>query len=210
MNKPFLLLTKITGWPAAKLLFRWKIHYMNKEAQGTVLPNGTILMSNHKSLWDFPLYLVMFFKTTVHYLVAEVIYNKGGFMSWLLKSLGCVRVNRTTFDFSFIGECVDILRKGGCIGIFPEGQLPRNGQMSRFTPSCVMIALESGAEIVPVYTDGNYFKGRVNVMIGERIQLKEYCKSENPSREEISACNEILLAKILELEAELNCRKGNE
>ncbi|MGI6072571.1 MAG: lysophospholipid acyltransferase family protein [Lachnospiraceae bacterium] len=211
MNKLFLYFTKLTGFLPAQLILRWKIHYENKAAQSTYLPKGTILMSNHKSLWDFPLYLVMFFRAPVHFLIAEVIYEKGAFMSWLLKSLGCIRVNRTTYDFSFIDECVDLLKKGERIGIFPEGQLPRNGKMSKFAPSCVMIALAADAEIVPVFTEGNYgFFNKNNVMIGERIYLRDICKSEHPSREEIQACNDYLLARILELEKKLKEQTGTD
>ncbi len=209
MNRPFLYFTKLTGYPVAKLLFRWKIYYEDRDAQGPVIPPGTILMSNHKSLWDFMMYLVMFFRSTIHFLIAEVIYEKGAFMSWLLKSLGCVRVNRTTYDFSFIEECIQLLKKGERIGIFPEGQLPRNGKMSRFTHSCVMIALGADAEIVPVYTDGKYFgKQHVSVMIGKRIRLRDHCQSENPSKEEIQQLNDILLRRILELESELERQKN--
>jgi len=204
MNIPFLYFTKLTGYIPARLVINWKTYYENRKAQSKRIPRGTILMSNHKSLWDFCLYIILFFRAPIHFLIAEVIYEKGAFMSWLLKSLGCVRVNRTTYDFTFIDECVKLLKKGARIGIFPEGQLPREGKMSRFTPSCVMIALAADAEIVPVYTDGNYgFGKRANVIIGERIRLRDFCSSENPTREEIQACNDLLLSRILELEKEL-------
>lgn len=209
MNIPFLYFTKLTGYPIAKILFKWKIYYEDRSAQDTSIPRGTILMSNHKSLWDFCMYLVMFFKSTIHFLIAEVIYEKGPFMSWLLKSLGCVRVNRTTYDFSFIEECIQLLKKGGRVGIFPEGQLPREGKMSRFTPSCVMIALGADAEIVPIFTDGNYgIKKQASVIIGKRIRLRDFCDSEHPTRDEIQACNDLLLSRILELEKELERQKN--
>ena len=211
MNIPFLYFTKITGYIPARIIVNWKVYYENRKAQDKRIAPGTIVMSNHKSLLDFCLYIILFFRAPIHFLIAEVIYEKGPFMRWLLKSLGCVRVNRTTYDFSFIEECVQLLKKGERVGIFPEGQLPRNGKMSRFTPSCVMIALEAGCDIVPVYTDGNYgFGKKARVMIGESIRLRDICKEEHPSREEIQSLNDVLLSRILELEQKLNEQKAKE
>ena len=201
MSKAFLYFTKIQGWLPAKVLFKWKVYFENKEKQGMKIPKGAMLVSNHKSLLDLPNYLELFFSSPVRFLVGDVVYDTNiGFVGWMLNHLLCIRVDRATMDFSFIEESVQILKQGGIIGIFPEGQLPRNGKMSRFTPSYVMIALAAGAEIVPVYTDGNYhiFK-RAHVMVGERINLKDYCSSENPTKEEIQACNDLVLSKIVEM-----------
>ncbi|MCF0143376.1 MAG: 1-acyl-sn-glycerol-3-phosphate acyltransferase [Parasporobacterium sp.] len=201
MNKFVLFFTKITGFPMAKLFFKWKVIYRDRAVQDKKLKDGVILMSNHKALLDFVLYLNLFFRAPVHFLMAEVLFNKNAAFSWLLYKLGGIRVNRETYDFSFIEESVQILKKGGIMGIFPEGQLPRGGKMSRFTPSLVMIALASGADIVPVYTDGNYGIGkRATVVIGTPFKLKELCPKDHPEKEDISRCNELCLEKILELQ----------
>lgn len=212
MSKAFLYFTKIQGFLPAKVLFKWKVYFENKEKQGMKIPQGAILVSNHKSLLDLPSYLELFFSSPVRFLVGDVVYDSNiGFVGWMLNHLRCIRVDRATMDFSFIEESVQALKKGDPIGIFPEGQLPREGKMSRFTPSYVMIALQANAEIVPVFTDGNYhiFK-RAHVMVGERINLRDYCRSENPTKEEIQACNELVLAKIIELGEELEKKKAEK
>ena len=211
MNNFVLYFTKITGFIPALIFFKWKVFYMNKKAQGRKLPKGTMLVSNHKKLLDFALYLMIFFTSPVHFLVAEVLMNKPGPLPWLLKKLGSIRVDRDKFEFGFIHESAEVLKSGGRVGVFPEGRLPVGGKMSPFAPSCVMIALESGADIIPVWTDGNYGMGkRTHVMIGERLNLKEFCPTENPTRDEIKACNEVLLSKILELRDELERRLGKQ
>jgi len=202
LNKPFLFFTKITGFLPAKVFFRWKVYYEDKTVQGKKIPKGAILMSNHKSLWDFVLHMMVFFRAPLHFQIAEVIYNKGPFMAWLMNSLGSIKVDRFAYDFSFIEESLDLLKKGERLGIFPEGQLPRGGKMSRFTPSCALIALKSGADIIPVYTDGKYGKAApCHVMIGKPIRLREIVDTEEPTREELSRCNDFLVQRILELEA---------
>ena len=204
MNKFHLVFTKITGFIPARIFFKWKVYYEPGAEKGKKLPKGSILMSNHRSIWDFILYLMVFFRTTVRFQVAEVIYEKNAFIAWVLKSFGSIRVNRFDFDFSFIEESEKILKDGERVGIFPEGQLPRGGKMSRFTPSCALIALRSGADIIPVYTDGNYglFK-RTHLIIGRKISLRQFCGTEDLSKEILRSCNDHLLGRILELEAEL-------
>ena len=46
-----------------------------------------IIISNHKSLIDFPLYMFTFFKRRVRPLVAEITYNKNKPLKTLLKLL---------------------------------------------------------------------------------------------------------------------------
>lgn len=212
MSKAFLYFTKIQGWLPAKVLFKWKVLFENKENQDLTIPKGAMLVSNHKALLDMPMYLELFFKSPIRFLVGDVVYDTNiGFVGWMLKHMLCIRVDRATMDFSFIEESVKQLKQGERIGIFPEGQLPRNGKMSRFTPSYVMIALQANAPIVPVYTDGIYhITKRAHVMVGDRINLREHCSSEHPTKEEIQACNEIVLNKIIEMGRKVETFKAEE
>lgn len=191
---------KLTGLLPLSLLLRIKTHYENKAVQGKRLRGGVLLLSNHKKLTDFFLYFTLFPFRRLHFLIAEVMYNKGKLFAWFLKCLGSIRVDRTSYDFDFIRQAVDELDRGHVVGIFPEGQLPRTKELGPFRPSAVMIALQSGAPIVPCYTDGVYFSlKRTHVMIGEPICLRDYCKDKNPTKEQIDSLNTLLRDKILAL-----------
>lgn len=177
MNKPqkpsrlLLAIVKLTGILPALLFFKPKIYYMNENCSKK-LPKPCILMSNHKSLMDFALYLMIFPWRTLRFLMAEVLFRKGKLFSWFLYRLGGIYVNRDAFSFDFVGQSLEILDQGGSIGIFPESRLPVKGKAFPFKPSIAYIGLRTDAPIIPVYTDGNYglFK-RTRVMIGEPIHL---------------------------------------
>ena len=81
--------------------------------------------------------------------------------------------------------------------MFPEGRISNDKKLLPFTPSYILIALRSGAPIIPVVTDGNYglFK-RVHILIGKKIYLSDYCKSTNPTKEELEKINKIISRKI--------------
>ena len=202
-SRAVLWFTKITGLPIYFLL-RYKLFFEGDNKKLRHSPSPSIIMSNHKSLLDFPLYLSIFYSKTLHFLMAEVLFEKNPFLNWLLFKLGGIRVDRNAFDFSFVGEALEILDRGGIVGVFPEGRLPVKGTVLPFKPGIVYIALRTNAPIVPIYTDGCYglFK-RAKVIIGESISLHDYCKTENPSNEEIDQLTRLLKDKIDSLREEL-------
>ncbi|MBQ3575226.1 MAG: 1-acyl-sn-glycerol-3-phosphate acyltransferase, partial [Clostridia bacterium] len=138
----FLVLwfTKLTGIIPCLLFYKPRVHLMNEKTSRR-LPKPAILMSNHKSLLDFPLYVMLFPFRTIRFQMAEVLYNKNKIFAWFLHCLGGIRVNRDTQDMAFIGNTLEILDRGGTVGIFPEGRLPVNGVPWPFKPSIAYIAL---------------------------------------------------------------------
>lgn len=208
VNLAVLWFTKLTGLIPALLFFKPKVYYVDKKMQGRRLPKGCILMSNHKSLMDFVLYLIVFFGNTVRFLMAEVLFNKGKAFAWFLFALGGVYVNRDTHNFSFMAESVKILKKGGIVGIFPQGRLPVGGKPFPFKPSIAYIALNAECPIIPVYTNGNYglFK-RARVVIGTPINLKDYLTGEKDDKEELERLTALLEEKTYELKELLEKRE---
>ena len=126
--------------------------------------------------------------------------------------MGAIKVNRHTQDYSFIAQSVEILNKGGVIEIYPEGRLPdKEGDTPPlpFKPSAVYIALESGAPIIPVYSNGKYFtKARARVIIGEPINAREMYDDSLSEKENIEKINTFLRERIIQLGHELE-RQSN-
>lgn len=200
----FLGFTKLTGSIPAWLFFKPKIYRTKKR-----LPKACIIVSNHKSLLDFALYLLVFPFRTIRFLMAEVLYNKGKLFSFLLNSWGGIRVDREDRDFSFVSESIEILDKGGTVGIFPEARLPVNGRAFPFTTSTAFIAMHTSVPIVPVYTDGNYglFK-RAGVFVGEPFYLTDFSEEGLDTEGQIAHLTEVLQQKVLALKEPLQTRKA--
>ena len=206
-HNPFVLgFVKLTAYLPAMLFFKPKVYYLDKKVQGRKLPKPCILMSNHTSLMDFPLYLILFPWRTIRFLMAEVLFRKGKLFSWFLKSLGGLYVDRDGMSFDFVGQSLEILEKGGTVGIFPQGRLPVGGKPFPFKPSISYIALRCKAPIVPVYTDGNYglFK-RSHVMIGTPITLPP-AEEEDLTKENYERLTRYLEQQEYKLKEELEQR----
>ncbi len=165
---------KVTAFPLALIYYKPKVMYQDQSAKIAKKTKPYILVSNHTSLFDFPLYLLVFFTNNIRFLMAEVLFSKNPFLTRLLYRLGGIYVDRDKAKFSFMGESLETLDNKKCIGIFPQGRLPVNGKPFPFKPSAVFIAMHSNAPILPVYTDGNYgFKKRTHMIIGKPITVDE-------------------------------------
>ena len=193
---------KVTGALPAWLFFMPRVHLaVGAKRQ---LPKPCILISNHISLLDFVLYLLVFPFRTIRFLIAEVLYNRSKLLATFLNLIGGIRVDRVSKSFDFVPRALQILDEKGAVGIFPQSRLPVNGQRFPFTVSTAVIALHHNAPVVPVYTDGNYgiFK-RTNVVIGAPVLVQELCDASLSEQENILRITKILEEKVFELEKEI-------
>lgn len=202
----FNYIVKLTGWPIWTPLARPKIHYEDRSVQGRTIKGSAIVMPNHTDVWDYAAMMFLFPRRVLHCVVAELMYEKNAFMAFLIRALGSVRVDRNNPDFAFISKCTAILNKGGVVEFYPEARIQRGErkQLLPFKPSIAYLALESGAPIIPVYTDGNYFgKGRNHIIIGKPIDVRQLYDDSLSEKENISAITEFLRGRIYDLKDRL-------
>ncbi len=203
---------KVTAWLLYVLLFRTKVYYEDASVQKRNIKGAAIIMSNHKSIYDYALFMFLFPSRILRYQVAEVMMRKKR-VGPLLRSLGCIEVDRNSNDFGFVVKSEQVLQKGGVVGVFPESRLPKEGEATplAFKPSCAYLALRAGVPVIPAYTDGVYFqKNRARVIIGKPIYPRELIDSTLPEKEQIEQLNTLFRNKIIDLENLLNERRTKE
>ena len=194
--------TKITAWPVQFVCFRTRTYYEDRSAMGRRIKGPAIIISNHRSIFDYAVYIFVFISRTLRFQMAEVLFEKKP-LGTLLRMLGGIRVDRAGYDFGFISESLDVLSHGGVVGIFPEGRLalPDEERPLKFKTSAAYIALASGAKVIPVVTNGSYFKAkRARVLIGKPIDVGELSDASLGERENLEAVSEKLREHIIELE----------
>lgn len=193
MNKLVLWFVKITGYIPHLFYFKKKVYYVNKQKSSRKIKGSAIIISNHKSVFDFALYMFVFPFRDIYTLIGEVMFEKGKLFGWFLRKLGGIKVERQNYDFDFINKALEKLEKGKVLEIYPESRLPLKHEKNilPFKPSFVYLALESNAPIIPVYTNGEYnTKKRTKVLIGEKIYLRELYDDSKSEKENIDyLCN---------------------
>ena len=180
---------RLTGWLPQKLIFRMKIRYEDKAVQSRRIHGPAIIVSNHTAIYDFAAMLFVFPGRTLRYQMAEVLFRKK-VLGPFLKAMGGIYLDRDSADMGFMGKSMDILHQGGVVGIFPEGRLPREGETPPlpFRPGAAFLALNSGVPVIPVWTEGGYFRrGRSHIVIGVPMDPAGFRRESRTDRENIDA-----------------------
>ena len=202
MKHIFRILAKILTLWSIGLGFGVRIRHESKEKrQSTFAFKGpALIISNHNHFLDFVIMFYLFAFRYVRCIVGKTLYESSKPLELILKGLGCIKVDRFSFDMEFFFNAMDVLKKKGVVLIFPEGRFSVDGKINEFKNTAALLALQSGVPVIPVYHTANYgaFK-RTDVMVGDRIYLKDFCKSKNPSEKELTALTEMLRDKIIEL-----------
>lgn len=193
------VLIKLFGVLSTLIFFAPKYMYENKKKQNRRIKGGAVLAVKHRSALDFVLMLHVFSGRYLRCVVGELVYQRNKFLRFLLNLFGSIKVDRASQNPRFIGECVDIASNGGVVEIYPEAHFA-GSEILPFTASTVLIAVQAGVPVIPVYHDGNYgFFKRVTVVIGEPIYFPLSESGINPSAQELMEMTNILREKVIQL-----------
>lgn len=197
----FNAFTKITGWVVQKVCFRTKVYYENKKIQGRRIKGPAIIISNHTSVFDYAVFLFVFWSRTLRYQMAEVLFQKK-LLALFLKCMGGIFVDRTSHDFEFLSKCESILKKGGVIGIFPEGRIPKKEEIRPlpFQIGAAQLALMTNVPIIPIYTNGSYFSKKcAKVIIGTPIYVGDLIDEKADYKENLHTITSELESNVSKL-----------
>ncbi len=111
-----------------------------------------ILVANHHSGPD-PLFLVATNRRLISFMIASEYYQAWA-LRWLYERAGCVPVHRGRPTVSSLRGMLDRLEAGRVVGMFPEGGIHRPGQRIRAKPGAALMALETGAPVIPARISG--------------------------------------------------------
>ena len=117
---------------------------------GSVPPGGVLLAVNHTALVDGPL-LYGLLPRPVAFLVKAEVFR--GPLGALLRHTGQIPVRRGTAERAPILAALETLRRGGVVGVFPEGTRG-TGEVAQVRHGIAYLAVRSGAPVVPVAVHG--------------------------------------------------------
>lgn len=138
--------------PAAglmRLLFRLEVR-----GREHVPPDGPLLLvSNHTSLLDPPL-VGAAAPRELYFLAKEELFRVP-VLGALIYRLNARPVKRDGSDGRALKASLKLLAEGRALLLFPEGTRGRDGRLGEGKPGAGMLAVMSGAPVVPVYVSGS-------------------------------------------------------
>ena len=117
------------------------------------LTGPCILIANHLSGLDPVCVAHAVSGEEVTYLGKKELMQ-GRFSGWLMRSLHVIPVDRHNFDMAAMRACMQALKEGRVLGIFPEGTRYKKGNMEELEAGVAILALRSNVPVVPVYIHG--------------------------------------------------------
>ncbi len=111
-----------------------------------------IIVVNHKALVD-PVVVGMVCDRPLRYMAKKELFRSPA-LRWLITTLGAFPVERGAGDRQALETSLAVLAAGGVLLMFPEGHRYRDDAVHDFLPGVGLIAVRSGAPVVPAATKG--------------------------------------------------------
>ena len=112
-----------------------------------------IIMANHRSFAD-PMALAIKVKRYEIRFIGKRELAHGRLKSWLFSGLHMILVSRRATDMAAMRQCMQTLKEGHILGIFPEGTRHQPEMMQEVESGTAIIALRARVPLLPVYIDG--------------------------------------------------------
>lgn len=144
-------LLRIPLWILFKLMFNFKV--VNKEF--TRLSPPFFLVSSHRNYLD-PFFIGIPIDLPVNYVTTYEMFRKE-WLAFLFRKLRCLPKKRFLSDGETTRRIISVLRQGGVIGIFPEGERSWTGGIASFKPEVLKLLKKfNEIPILPVKISGNF------------------------------------------------------
>jgi 1-acyl-sn-glycerol-3-phosphate acyltransferase len=143
-------LIKVVLTPVFRLLFRVRVSGLERVPES----GGVILASNHQAFCD-SLFIPLVVRRRVTF-VAKAEYFESWKTNWFFRAVGQIPMNREGGDAAkrSLGEALQLLEGGGCLGIYPEGTRPPDERLHRGRTGVARLALAAGCPVVPIGIKG--------------------------------------------------------
>jgi len=154
----------------------WGTHYIPRA--GPVL-----FVANHESFLD-PILVGMGGHCRQFHSMARKTLWKHRVLGWLLNTLNTIPIDQNASDMTAIRRCIEAMKRGHALLVFPEGSRTIDGNFTPFAPGVLLLIKRARPAIVPVAVRGTFEVwprakrlprcfGRIGVIYGKAISTEQ-------------------------------------
>jgi 1-acyl-sn-glycerol-3-phosphate acyltransferase len=157
---------------------------IRKENWESIPHEGPLLAyANHTGMVEAPVMYTQLQPRPKTTALAKVETWDNWFLNWVFNLWEIIPIRRGEADMDALRKSLEMLEKGYILGISPEGTRSRNGKLLRAHGGVAMLALKSGAPLIPVaHWGGENFGANVkkfkrtdfNIRVGRQFFLDDH------------------------------------
>ncbi len=153
-------------------LFRPKVMYADKTLKSRLKDIPAVFVCNHTHHFDGAFAGAVLGRYKPYVLVKRSWYEKKA-VGTMIRWCRCIPISLDEADGEWFQTAEGIVESGGCMLIFPEGGIARDGKMCEFHAGAALLSAKTGAPMVPCAIYGTYapvFGMRQKILVGEPIE----------------------------------------
>ncbi len=219
-NAPGWSLWQIICWAVgtAITLTWFRMVYRLQRFHGDRVPEtgGVIYLVNHQSHYDPVVGGLSVWHRPFRSIARASLFDFKPF-GFLIHSYGAVPIQRGRGDKGAIVAAVDVLKKGSCVLLFPEGGRTQDGAIHQFQRGFLLLVKRSGAPVLPIAIEGAHdiwprgqalprLRGRLAVMVAEPVPAQELL--DVPANEAMQRLHNTIDTMRLDLRSRLRRQTG--
>ena len=174
----------------------------------TVPRSGPVIVaSNHTAGLDPISILATCQYRVISFLVERRFYDLP-VLGWFQRLIDCVPIDREKPGKSTFAAVLRLLKSGGCLGVFPQGAIPKPEENLSGKAGIAMFALRSGATVIPCYISGTrysksilrsfFIRHTVRVKYGKPIDLSEF-RGQKRDKDALARAADLIMREIKNL-----------
>ena len=179
----------IVGFLKKFIFVYLKVRYKFTRDKKISIGKGSIILCNHTTTLD-PFMVSMLFKENLYFMASKDIFNHrftGKLIKWLVNPIPKEKSKKS--DISAVKNCMRVVKEGGNICIFPEGNRTFSGKLGNVDYSIVKLVKSLKVPLVICNINGGYptdprwgntiRKGRVHAGFRRIYSYEEICDMDN-------------------------------
>lgn len=145
----------------------------SESGRGLVPVDEPLIVCANHSHWLDPFVVVNASPRPIHFMAKQELFANP-VMASVYSSLGAFPVRRGEVDRAALRKCLDLLKDGRAVGIFPEGTRSRSGNLRPGEPGAAVISLMTGARVIAAGITGFLPGERLRIAWGAPIDPRQY------------------------------------
>jgi len=168
-------------------IFSWAFRYRAWGINNVPRSGPVLFVANHQSFLDPPL-IGLGSRARPFHSMARATLWANRFFGAAITVLNAIPIDQEATDLKAMRRCMDVIKEGHALLIFPEGSRSGDGHVADFAPGTMVLIRRTRPMVVPVAIEGAFAcwprtrklprMGRIGVSFGEPIPAGQLLASD--------------------------------